>query len=197
MRVPLRNRRGVTLLEGMISTVILLTGIVGVLQGILIASQQNAMANRQTRASIIAAELLAAVEAQGRARSLATGGLFDPSTCVGYGSLPAAVQPMVGDLNPAPASLTAASPGLGWSAGNVSRCYIDFDASSFTTLTNGYTASDDQTYTRIVGVFRNTSNPEVLFVGVNVAWRDGGQLRMVKRMTAIYDTTTNQTNLEF
>jgi hypothetical protein len=191
-----RSARGVTLLEGLISTVILLTGIVGVLQGVIIASQQNGMANRHTRASIIAQELLTAVEAQGRARNTtASSGLFDGTRCVARTSLPAAVQPFTGSMFPTPPSFAASAPGLGWTSTSV--CFINFDAATaFTNLTPGYTTSDDAIFTRVIGVFRGPS-PEVMFVGVNVGWRDAGRIRSLTRMTAIYDTATNQTNLEY
>lgn len=188
------HQRGVTLIEGLISTVILLTGMVGILQGLAVASVQNSMANRHTRASTIAQQLISAIEQQGRARLLAStpAGLFHSSNC--STTLPTAVAPFVGDLVASPPSFTGS---LGWST--VTYCYIDFDSRSaaFLSLTPGYTAQDDNTYQRLIAVYQRPSNPEVMYVGVNVGWRDGGRVRIVKRFTAIYDTATNQTNLEF
>lgn len=188
MSTSLRNRRGVTLIEGLISTVILLVGMVGVLQGLTIASVQNSMANRHTRASIIAQELMGAIEQQGRARLMtASTGLFMGSQC-------AASNPLTtfkGDLDPIPSTLS----GQGFTA-----CYIDMDATAnvaFHPMTPGYkVAVDGKIYKRLIAVFKST-NPEVMYVGINVGWKDGGQVRIVKRFTAIYDTTTNQTNLDF
>lgn len=186
-----RSPRGVTLLEGLIATMILLIGMVGVLQGLAIASVQNAMANRHTRASVIAQELVSAVEHQGRARLVASGGLFSGSACAP--TPPPGVAPFQGELQPLPPSLAA----RGFDAANA--CFIDFDALgvAFRALTPGYTAQDDTTYQRLVAVYRHPTNSEVLFIGVNVGWRDAGQVRLAKRFTALYDTSINQTNLEF
>ncbi len=187
MRPSLRNRRGVTLIEGLISTLILLVGMVGVLQGLTIASVQNSMANRHTRASIIAQELMGSIEQQGRARLMtASTGLF-MANCVTSNPL----ATYKGDLDVTTAALT----GQGFTP-----CFIDLDATAnvgFQPMTPGYKVTvDGRTYKRLITVYKNT-NPEVMYVAVNVGWRDGGQVRVVKRFTAIYDTTTNQTNLDF
>lgn len=175
------------------STLILLTGMVGVLQGLAIASVQNSMANRHTRASIIAQELMGSIEQQGRARLLGTGGLFAAGQCGAFSSLTAATQAFKGDLSPLPPSLSA----LGFTA--AASCYVDFDAlsGSFQKVTPGYSAEDNTSYTRMVALYQHPTDPTVMYVGVNVGWKDGGRVRIVKRFTAIYDTTTNQTNLEF
>jgi Tfp pilus assembly protein PilV len=193
MRAPVRSsRRGVTLIEGLMSTMILLTGMVGVLQGLAVASVQNSMANRHTRASVIAQQLISAIEHQGRARLLGTGGIFASTNCV---SSPGAAAAFQGDLVTTPASFAS----MGWAT--VTTCYVDYDARgavvpALLALTPGYTQQDNDTYTRLVAVYQ-TSNPEVMYVGVNVGWRDAGRVRIVKRFTAIYDTATNQTTLEY
>ena len=192
MRAPLRrSRRGVTLIEGLISTVILLIGMVGVLQGLGVATVQNSMANRHTRASIIAQELITAIEQQGRARALTSGsGLFATPACnTSFTTLGNFRGDLAGSAGELPPHLVS----QGFTA-----CDIDFDAQSgFQTMTPGYTATDRTLYERMVAVYRHPTNNEILYVGVNVGWRDGGRVRIVKRFTAIYDTTTNQTNLEF
>lgn len=187
MRAP----RGVTLIEGLVSTVILLTGMVGVLQGLMFASQQNSIANRHTRASVIAQELMSAIEQQGRARLLATGGLFASPQCAG--TFPTAVNAFRGDLAPTPPALTA----QGFTV--AATCYIDFDSlgAAFQAMTPGYSAIDRTTYERVVAVYQHPTNPEVLYIGLNVGWRDAGRARVVKRFSALYDTSTNQTNLEY
>ena len=190
MRASLRTRRGVTLIEGLISTVILLVGMVGVLQGLTIASVQNSMANRHTRASIIAQELMGSIEQQGRARLMTTAtGLFT-ANC-GSSIVDPKVAIFKGDLDVTTAALT----GQGFVP-----CFIDLDAAAnavFQPMTPGYRVTvDGRIYKRIITVYKN-SNPEVMYLAVNVGWKDGGQVRVVKRFTAIYDTTTNQTNLDF
>ena len=192
MRTPRSSPRGVTLIEGLVSTVILLTGMVGVLQGLAVASRQNSMASKHTRASIIAQQLMVAIEQQGRARLLTTAtGLFVTPQCAT--TVPTLVAPYKGDLDPLPASLSS----QGFTTAET--CFVDFDVQSaaFNSLTPGYSGQDDATYQRVIAVYKHPSNPEVIYVGVNVGWRDSGRVRVVKRFTAIYDTTTNQTNLEF
>lgn len=194
MKTCPRSTRGVTLIEGLISTVILLIGMVGVLQGLAVASMQNSMANRHTRASIIAQELMGVVEQQGRARLLdSVSGLFTPPRCTAATSLSATTQTFLGDLNPLPPSLS----GLGFTPAGM--CFIDFDAQSaaFRALTPAYSTLDDTVYSRVIAVYQHPTDPSVLYVGVDVGWRDAGRVRIAKRFTAIYDTATNQTNLEF
>lgn len=198
MNTRLRAPRGVSLLEGLIATLILLTGMVGVLQGVAVASLQNSMATRQARASTIATELIAAMEGQGRKRLLGTLGLFITPQC--SSTVPSGVTAFTGSLTSTPGAASAPPPSLtaqGFTAGQT--CYIDFDAlgASYRGLTPGYSLQDNTTYQRMVAVWQHPTNPEVLYVGVNVGWRDAGQVRLVKRFTAIYDTSTNQTNLEF
>lgn len=191
MRLSSHSTRGVSLIEGMIATMVLLVGMVGVLQGLAIASAQNSIANRHTRASIIAQQLATAIEQQGRARLLATSGLFATGQCAS--TVPGAIAPYIGDLAPLPPSLSA----QGFTAAGT--CYVDFDAlgAAYRDMTPGYGTQDDATYRRVVVVFQHPTVPDIIYVGVNVGWRDAGQVRIVKRFTAVYDTTTNQTNLEF
>lgn len=180
------------------STLILLTGMVGVLQGLAIASVQNTMANRHARASIIAQELMGSIEQQGRARLVGSGGLFTAGQCGALTSLSATTQLFAGDLSPMPPSLTAA----GFTN---APCFIDFDSlatsTGFKKVTPGYNADDDFIFTRLIAVYQAPALPDgtnpPMYVGVNIGWRDGGRVRIVKRFTAIYDTATNQTNLEF
>ena len=48
-----RSDRGVTLVEGMAASAVLLIGLIGVIQGIGVASLQNSLANRMTRGAAI------------------------------------------------------------------------------------------------------------------------------------------------
>ena len=200
------SRRGVTLLEGMISTVILLTGLVGVLQGIAVASQQNSMANRYTRASILAQELLSAIEARRLANLQTT--LFTSTPCQSASAFPANSPQRLtiqrSEMDPIPPGFATAPPnGLGWTTPAI--CYVDFDAvdnaAPYDTWTPGYTTSEDGVFTRMVAVVVDSSvaapQREVTYIAVMVGWSDAGRLRTVKRMSAIYNTAVNQTNLEW
>lgn len=165
----------------MISAVILAVGMIGVFNGVIVSSQQNGMANRHTRASIIAQELTSAIESQTKARLIATSGLFG-TACVA--AVPTAITPFIGQLTPTPPSLTS----QGFTAAKT--CYVDFDASSFTNLTAGYSTSDGTTYKRAVAVYQHPTDPSIIYVGVNVGWRDAGRVRTVTRFTAIFDANT-------
>ena len=75
------SHRGMSLIEGMISMAVLVIGILGALQGIMFASQQNGVAARLARASSMAAQVRAGIEAQGFARLLA-GPIANAGVCL-------------------------------------------------------------------------------------------------------------------
>ena len=99
----------------MIATVILLVGMVGVFQGMLIASVQNSMANRRTRAAGIAAELMSALQQQGYARVTAL-------AC--DGTMPSDLGPTGSTLPYTPNKLKTVPSALS----NFTRCFIDVEA---------------------------------------------------------------------
>jgi hypothetical protein len=72
----LRARRGVSLIEGLTASVVLLAGLIGVFQGVIVASRQNSVAGRMQRGAAIASEVREAMEAQGRRRLTDPGGVF-------------------------------------------------------------------------------------------------------------------------
>jgi hypothetical protein len=188
------SNRGVSLLEGLIASVVLLTGMVGVLQGVIVASQQNSMANRHTRAAVMARELLAGFERQGRER-LFVGSLAPLGNTICQSTPSAALAPYTGGLQTPPSNLAG-----------FNGCVVDWDTLVTTrpelrALTPGYVSTaapgeDDDLFTRVVGAYVNPSNSELAWVGVAVSWREGGRVRTVKQFSAIYDTAINQTNVE-
>jgi len=84
------SRRGMSLVEGMISMAVLVIGILGALQGILFASQQNAVAGRLARTTSMGAQIRLGLEAQGRAK-LVAGPLANVAVCVPFPATPALV----------------------------------------------------------------------------------------------------------
>lgn len=77
------KRNGMSLIEGMISMAVLVIGILGALQGILFASQQNSMAARLARATSMGAQVRQGLEAQSRAKLASPTGIFgDGSKCL-------------------------------------------------------------------------------------------------------------------
>ncbi|MGV3622033.1 MAG: type IV pilus modification PilV family protein [Archangium sp.] len=181
-----RSARGVTLVEGLMASVILLVGMVGVFQGVIIASTQNSMANRRSRASAIAAELSNALDAQGRMRLVGSGGLLtNAGAC--SATYPNTVDLFRGDFTGLPAGY-----------GSWAVCYVDVDAAAaFNTLTPAYSTEDRAIFKRVLAVYTSATDPSVAYVGINVGWREYGAGRVVERFTALYDPVTNQTNVEF
>ena len=193
MTMRTRSRRGVTLIEGMIATVILLVGMVGVFQGMLVASVQNSMANRRTKATGVASELLGAMDRKGYAwvNALSCTGTSPPSALGPTGStIPYIPNKVVSTFSP-----------------YTTVCYIDLEkggteATPLTLLTPSFGAEDARLFRRLVTVYRGapaSSNDYygVIYVAVSVEWREGGSARVVEKLTAMNDTSVNQTNIEF
>lgn len=187
-----RAPRGVSLIEGMVASVVLLTGMVGVLQGILYASQQNAMASRHMRASLIASEAITALRTQGYARlSASTGLLGDSSVC--QATPPTTFTTYLGGLMTPPTGLM----------GSYTTCAVDLDAqAAASAITAGYVSTseageDDDLFTRALIFYKNSDSAKALhYVTVVVTWSALGVQKSVVQTTALYDTTINQTNVE-
>lgn len=189
------SRRGVSLLEGLIASMVLLIGLVGVLQGIMVASRQNSMAGRHTRASLIAQETLSSLRTVGYTRLTGASGLLgNPSWCVATPS--AAFQSYTAGLHVVPAGL-----------GSHTACTIDLDTvaagnPSVRALTSAYASTaalgeDDDLFTRAIIFYKNTSStPDLHYVTVVVSWRELAQVRTVTQTAALYDPGQNQTNVE-
>jgi len=188
------SRRGVTLIEGMIATVILLVGMVGIFQGMLIASVQNSMANRRTKATGLASELLASIDRKGYAwvNNLACS-TTAPTTLGPSGStVPYVTNKVQGTFAPYP-----------------SVCYIDVEKGGtqglpIQALTPSFNNSptDSLQFRRLVTIYRGAPASSadyygVIYVAVSVEWREGGSARVVEKLTALNDTAVNQTNIEF
>ncbi len=89
-------RRGMSLIEGMISMGVLAIGILGALQGTIFAAQQNATAAKLARATSMAAQIRIGLEAQGYAKLRA--GLVATS-CTPVGGASAAVKKLTDGLD--------------------------------------------------------------------------------------------------
>ncbi|MFZ5439586.1 MAG: type IV pilus modification PilV family protein [Myxococcota bacterium] len=184
-----------SLLEGLISSLVLLTGLVGVLQGIMVASRQNSMAARHTRASLIAQETLSSLRTVGYARLTAPSGVLgNPAWCLATPST--AFQKYTAGLHVVPAGL-----------GTYTACTVDLDTvasgnAAVRALTSAYastaaTGEDDDLFTRAVIFYKNTSSaPDLHYVTVVVSWRELTQVRTVTQTAALYDPGQNQTNVE-
>ena len=192
-----RDRRdaGFSLIEAMISMVILTIGMLGSLQGILIATHQNAVAQRLARADAIASRIRTALQREGGER-LST----------------AANIPLGGKIIPAAFSNTAGTT-YGWCGTSTSvrtaglkgltgACDIDLDASDTTNaLVAGYAASDAALFHRALVVFPMTEPDTTtaltgVMVAVVVSFPDGTGTRTVKQFVTLYNRAVNGTAFE-
>ncbi len=196
-----RNRaasRGVSLIEGMTASVVLLIGLVGVFQGIVVASRQNSMANQATRASGIASQTRMALDSLGRARAIGTPqlpGILSGSACTATPE----VKALAGGLeNLKPET------GEQWTV----RCIFDLDAYEKASLPAnrllpGYPDADANRYRRIVVVVEKPdkeTSVAVHQVTVVVSWTELGRRRFVRQYFGFYDYDPgpfgNGTNVE-
>lgn len=191
-----RNRaapRGVSLIEGMTASVVLLIALVGIFQGLMVASRQNSLANLATRASGIASQARVALDTLGRDRVVGTSGLLTGAGCT--------TSPSVLALAGGMESLKPAT-GEAWTV----RCIFDLDASEkaltpANRLLPSYSDSDFSRYRRILVVIEK---PDELTgvtmhqVTVVVSWMELGRRRFVRQYFGFYDPGPfgNETNVE-
>jgi hypothetical protein len=188
-----RNRaasRGVSLIEGMTAAVVLLIGLMGVFQGIMVASRQNSMANQATRASGIASQARVALDSLGRERVL---GMLSGAAC----TTDKAVQSLAGGME-------TLKPGTGdvWAV----RCIHDLDAAEKakavdSRLLPGYPVTDLNRYRRILVMVEKpdeVTGVSIHQVTVVVSWVELGQRRFVRQYFGFYDPGPfgNATNVE-
>jgi hypothetical protein len=84
MKRSLRSqRRGVSLIEGMISAVVLAIGMTAAVQGVLFASAQNSIATKMTRMAAVGHQVRAGLQNMGLAavRAKLTGGTMTGGAC--------------------------------------------------------------------------------------------------------------------
>ena len=189
-RHPVRRTRtaprGVSLIEGMTASVVLLIGLVGIFQGILVASRQNIMANQATRASGIASQVRVALDTLGFARVIGTPDR--PGLLVGQRCNPSdEVRALAGGME-------TMQPGSGerWRV----SCIFDLDAyeeraAPSMRLLPSYAASDMDHYRRIVVVIDTqdeASGVNVNQVTVVVSWMELGKRRFVFQNFGFYDS---------
>jgi Tfp pilus assembly protein PilW len=194
-----RNRarqRGVSLIEGMTASVVLLIGLMGVFQGIVVASRQNSMANRATRASGVASQVRVALDTLGRARVIGSPespGMLSGAGCTANDE----VRALAGGME-------SLEPGTGdaWSV----RCIFDLDAyeteaAASQKLLPGYSASDFDHYRRVLVVIEKPdelTGVAIHQVTVVVSWLEMGRRRFVRQYFGFYDPGPfgNETNVE-
>lgn len=189
-------RRGVSLIEGMTASVVLLIALVGIFQGLMVASRQNSLANLATRASGIASQVRVALDTLGRDRVIGVSG--SPGMLTGAACT---TDPSVLALAGGMESLKPAT-GEAWAV----KCISDLDASekalaAASRLLPSYSDSDFNRYRRILVVIEK---PDELTgvtmhqVTVVVSWMELGRRRFVRQYFGFYDPGPfgNETNIE-
>jgi hypothetical protein len=180
----------------MTASVVLLIGLMGVFQGIMVASRQNSMANQATRASGIASQVRVALDTLGRERVIGSTG--SPGMLAGAGcSTSTDVLALAGGME-------KLKPGSGdaWAV----RCIYDLDAaekgkSVESRLLPGYPTTDLNRYRRILVVVEKpdeVTGVAIHQVTVVVSWMELGQRRFVRQYFGFYDPGPfgNETNVE-
>lgn len=189
------GRRGMTIIEGLMSSVILLLGMLGIIRGIIVASQQNTMANQMTRAGAITSQLRVGLENQGRER-LINGPLpvFAGANCIAPNTANAA---LAGGLE----SMTLATDVTeNWTR----LCIVDLDAVDDARAANeklvpGYSADDRAFYRRFLVLFQHdqkVGTKPIRFnqVGIVVSWMSAGQRVFSRRFVGFYDAGASNGN---
>lgn len=172
-----------SLIEGMISMAVLVIGILGALQGILYASQQNAVAARLARATSMAAQIRMGIESQGRAKlKLGSGAIGNSAICIPVGT---------------DAALDALTDGLAVAG----SCTVDVDvfdagAAQIDKLVGNYNFGEDYSgggaqFRRVVVYLPNTSADAFAVV---VSTRETGRRIFVKQFVALYDSSPTTGN---
>jgi Tfp pilus assembly protein PilV len=191
--ITTRARRGMSLIEGMISMAILVVGILGALQGILYASQQNGVAARLARATSMAAQIRFGIEAQGRTKLLAASGPIGSSTtCIAAG---AGTTQAFKDL----------TDGL-WNTTLAGACIVDVDLwdsttaatandrlvpnYNFTTLAGDYNPGASTTGGPFRRMLVYLPNPSADVIVVVVSTPEVGRRVFVRQTVGLYDSST-------
>jgi hypothetical protein len=192
MHVRTFNPRGATLIEGIAAAGILAVGILGAMQTLVAASQQNVIAARMARASQIASAVRSGLELYRWQGLSASGDLFSSGNC----STATGVLAMAGGLHNVVPPPDALAP----------LCVIDLDAWDAvrvpgTEMVPGYQLADTNPATETDGdLFRRilvvVHRPDLSTVTVVVSFQMGGTRMFVKQTAALYNPAANQAGVE-
>lgn len=190
-----RGQRGMTIIEGVVSAVVLLIGMLGVMRGVVVASQQNTIANHMTRAGAITNQIRVALENQGRDRFVdPNNGLFANANCIDPGDPD--VGPLAGGLERAELAEDTTER---WTR----LCIVDLDTwesgqPEASWLVPGYSQEDRELFRRVLVLFQST---EVILdpvlgeretianqVGIVLSWTVAGERIFSRRFVGFYDS---------
>lgn len=187
--------RGVSLIEAMIAAVVLLIGLMGVFQGLLVASRQNANANQATRASGIASQVRGALDTLGGNRVVGVPGYTGLLTGADCGPS-AEVAALTGGLE-------KLQPGSdeAWAV----RCIFDLDAyeraAGARRLLPSYSEADFNRFRRVLVMIDKpdeATGVPIHQVIIVVSWMEVTQRRFVRQYVSFYDSGPfgNEINVE-
>lgn len=172
LRAP-RPARGISMLEGLIAGTILVVALLGGLQAILVASKQNAYANRMMQASTISAQTKQTLLALGRDQIVGT--FLAAGNCADISSASSDLGKLAAELN---VSALGASP-----------CLVNLDDASFSSYFPNYPAPNAELFRRLLLVVQRTNEVDTL--AVVVSWRENGRPRFHQDLFALYNPTAN------
>lgn len=164
-----RRPQGFTLIESMVALAVLTIGILGAMQATIIIASSNSGASRMSRATAIAAQVRAGLEAR-RGRGLEAIGFFT--------GCKTGLEELMGDLD--------TNPDV--------QCVVDLDeldagAALEDQIVPGYLSENAELFRRVVVLMQST-DPDLVgvdMVAVVVSWRDAGRWRSHKQLTSFYD----------
>jgi type II secretory pathway pseudopilin PulG len=167
-----------SLIEAMISMALLTIGLVGALNGILVATRQNSIANRMTRASAIAFQVRNGLTQLGPDHVVQN--LLDSTNCTSDDTLKAYAGPIGNVTSPA------------------TPCFVDLDshdAAAEIKAVPGY-SDPDHIYRRVLAYFADDqASHKIYTIAVIVSWNDGGQRHFHHQFLAFYDPTNTKTGV--
>jgi type II secretory pathway pseudopilin PulG len=170
-----------TLIEAMAAMAVFSFGVVGVFQGVIVASRQNATANKMTVASAIAQQTRSALSARGRTALTSPGGLLTDGNCS------------------ADADVVALAGGLETIAG---ACVIDLDAvdgaaAAANQLVPAYPAAYRFTYRRVLVRMPPDPTGRMSAVAAVVSFPQLGRRQFQKQVATLYNVGAAGQELNF
>jgi Tfp pilus assembly protein PilV len=193
------KQRGQSLLEGLIASVVLVIGITGVLQAVLVSSAQNAGAGRITEAAAISQQLVNGIQRHD-IRQLKASGLLDGSRCTSNSTLVGYVGKIDTLTNIAAGNTLCAKGNCVTSAiVTTTPCVVDLDAYELDgsvpasrKLVSGYdfatryVSGKPEGYKRMAVIFNNETSARTVNVTVVTSFLDGGVRRYMQRSVTMY-----------
>lgn len=183
----MKTRRGQTLLEGLVSSLILVIGVTFVLQAVLVSTAQNAGAGKLTEAASIANQMVASLERYDlRQLKNESGGLLAGGNCVSGVPL-SYVGGLDGVTNITGGNKLCLSGTCTTSNVTAAPCVVDLDAYDTGAAANrklvpGYDTTRSTVYKRMAVVFDDFAASRTVQVTVVVSFMELGQRRFVRRV---------------